>query len=122
MAYNLDLMRAVREQITKHPETHDQTSWGERTECGTTHCIAGWACALNGDALLWESDDEDDDGRRLETASMLDIEDGWITIPERAQEILGLDNAWANQLFFESSEDQALAKLDELIKKGERAA
>ena len=117
MAYNLDLMRAVREQITKHPETHDQTSWGERTKCGTTHCIAGWACALNGDTIQWEPDESVG-----ESASSVTTKDGQLPIDDRARELLGLDDFEASDLFYAFTRTHALARLGALIEKGERAA
>lgn len=40
-----DLAVKVIEQVTKHPETHVQSTWID--SCGTTACIAGWAVALN---------------------------------------------------------------------------
>lgn len=112
MTYNLDLMRAVREQITKHPETHDQKGWGIRTKCGTTHCIAGWACALSGDAFSWQADDVG-----VEATAFVPRSGGFIE--DRGQDLLGLDAFEANSLFFEVSNELALAKLDELIQKGE---
>jgi len=38
----------VLAQLRAHPETWDQESW--HSECGTTHCCAGWAVVLAGDA------------------------------------------------------------------------
>jgi hypothetical protein len=32
----------IYDQITTHPETHNQHHW----ECGTTRCVAGWAAYL----------------------------------------------------------------------------
>lgn len=41
------LRKAVLEQITLFPETHDQADWEiYNNECGTTRCIAGWAVML----------------------------------------------------------------------------
>lgn len=40
------LRRAVHEQISIHPETHDQSNW--HSSCGTTHCVAGWAVVKSG--------------------------------------------------------------------------
>ena len=115
MTYNLDLMRAVREQITKHPETHDQTSWGERTECGTTHCIAGWACALSGDAFEWAADAPGVDLALLVTAPRAHVD-------VRAAELLGLDSIEAGDVFYALDNASALEQLDELIERGEREA
>jgi uncharacterized protein YjbI with pentapeptide repeats len=42
-----DLPAKILEQITLHPETWRQEFW--HNECGTAHCIAGWAIQLSGD-------------------------------------------------------------------------
>jgi uncharacterized protein YjbI with pentapeptide repeats len=38
------LAARVLAQIKAHPETHDQSEW--HSDCGTKHCVAGWACVL----------------------------------------------------------------------------
>jgi hypothetical protein len=38
---NLERLNKIIEQITLHPETWKQKVW--HTDCGTAHCIAGWA-------------------------------------------------------------------------------
>lgn len=48
MERNNALFFAVANQIRLHPEAHDQAWWGHETECGTSHCIAGWATVLDG--------------------------------------------------------------------------
>lgn len=114
--YNVDLMLAVREQITSHPETHKQEMWATRTECGTTYCIAGWAAALSGKEMFWEP------GRDwpLE-ASYLAKPDGGqgVSVDRYARGVLGLDQDEADFLFSGARpESEALAYLDELIEKG----
>ena len=43
-----ELAEKVYEQITQHPETHNQRVWiDERAACGTAACVAGWAIALS---------------------------------------------------------------------------
>jgi hypothetical protein len=39
---NIPLLRQIQAQIVQHPETFAIENW----ECGTTACIAGWACRL----------------------------------------------------------------------------
>lgn len=112
MALNVDLMLEIREQITSHPETHDQNVWGYQDSCGTTHCIAGWASALTGAHLDWRkefgatqlvhADDEDPD--------------------DYARRVMGLDGPTAQRLFFECNNCEALTLLDELIEQGKNAA
>ncbi len=45
---NIDLLQRVREQIAAEPKAFDMAYYGNATECGTTLCIAGWACVLTG--------------------------------------------------------------------------
>ena len=63
-----ELRRLVADQLSTHPELHDQVEWGEGEadpHCGTPCCVAGWACHLGGGSgnlsvptaatlLLWE--------------------------------------------------------------------
>lgn len=42
----MDRYQQVLDQILSHPETWNQKAW--HTECGTQHCIAGWAQILGG--------------------------------------------------------------------------
>lgn len=50
---NVELLEKIREQIIAHPEQHDQQLWGFKADCGTTHCIAGWAAVLTGQEISW---------------------------------------------------------------------
>lgn len=110
--YNVDLMLAVREQITSHPETHSQEMWGLRTECGTTYCIAGWAVQLAGEQLVWEGREAAYIARHGEYGYV-------ISVHTAAREHLGLDRDESCDLFRGSlSQADALAKLDALIEKG----
>ena len=43
---DITLPQRILDQLTAHPESWDQTTW--HNSCGTTHCIAGWACELSG--------------------------------------------------------------------------
>ena len=111
---NVDLMLAVREQITSHPETHYQGDWARRTECGTTLCIAGWACVLSGQELRWY-DTEDEQGRFVARADYASLGE---PIWSKANELLGLSDQEGGHLFYAMDGAMALAKLDELIEKG----
>lgn len=62
MGLNIDLFRKVHEQITAFPQTHDQSTYmfvdeSDRTVCGTTHCIAGWAVVLDAGVARVENKD-----------------------------------------------------------------
>jgi hypothetical protein len=46
-----ELRLAVADQLERHPELHDQGSWGDgRADpaCSTPCCVAGWTCHLGG--------------------------------------------------------------------------
>lgn len=105
---NIELMKRVRDQITQRPETHDQNHWGRRTECGTTHCVAGWACVLSNVELDWDTYTDDND-----TGFSYGTSDG-ISIDKVARSLLRLNNDQADQLFW-ADNDNAANLLNEWI-------
>lgn len=113
--YNVDLMLAVREQITSHPETHDQRDWARRGECGTVCCIAGWAAVLAGEELAW-----DQEGRYgTDHVARCDRDGEALPIGVVARDLLGLSVGESAALFSgRASQAEALARLDALIEKG----
>lgn len=55
MRVNTELAARIYRQITMHPETHRQEAVAEGVDetqegyiCGTSACVAGWACAFTG--------------------------------------------------------------------------
>ena|SRR5258706_8207228 len=50
---NLERLDQVINIIETNPERWDQGTWGSMTDCGSTYCIAGWACLLAGLTLNW---------------------------------------------------------------------
>jgi hypothetical protein len=46
-ALNRPLIEQIITQITTEPERHSQNSFGHTSECGTVHCVAGWAVVLS---------------------------------------------------------------------------
>lgn len=44
---NVKLLREIKQQILKEPKLYDQDHVTVRKECGTAHCIAGWAMMLS---------------------------------------------------------------------------
>lgn len=53
---NQVLAQEILDKITAHPDQHRQGMWASKsndTECGTSCCIAGWACVLSGEELDW---------------------------------------------------------------------
>jgi hypothetical protein len=109
---NTDLMLQIREQITAHPETHSQDTFGMASECGTTHCMAGWACVLSGVKLEWLRDDD------CQVLNVAITEKGRRSIDHTAAELLGLTPVEASGLFFDFGPDSSRATLDRLIEKG----
>lgn len=47
---NVKLLRKVKKQILSHPSKLDMSTYIAGKGCGTTACIAGWACVLTGNA------------------------------------------------------------------------
>lgn len=108
---NLELLKKVRQQIEDHPELHSQFSYGVRTPCGTTHCIAGWALSLSGVDLKWTEEGYLDWVER----------DGVSTHPgEVARELLGLTREEGDTLFLALDSEFALRNLDDAIEAAER--
>lgn len=110
MPLNLELLEKVRDKITQNPERHDQNNWGSKTEqCGTTHCIAGWAAALDGAVIDWE-----ENGFGGWDADY--VNGGAQHIETYAKEALGLSPDQA--CIFYAPRDRALQLLGELIEQG----
>jgi hypothetical protein len=42
-------MKVIAEQVVNTPQLLTMDSWHDRNECGTTHCLAGWAVHLEPD-------------------------------------------------------------------------
>lgn len=100
---NIPLLRKVMEHITAHPEEYDQREYAVRTECGTKHCIAGWAVVLADnpeinypDVLyVWDHRTATDFSWRARLGS---IGQPW---SRRAEEVLGLTWGQGVYLFHE---------------------
>lgn len=91
-------MKKIRDWITEHPESYNQDLWGSQTECGTKHCIAGWACVLSGVQLSWYYAYDDDVSYTFMT------KDG-AHISTVARDLLGLSSDQAEKLFCTGEED-----------------
>lgn len=136
MTLNVEKLVELRDQLVLHPEQHDQNTWvnthGETItpdeqpdmSCGTTACAAGWTVLLNGERFA-------DYGTVLADTSNPSAyrqhvyRDGAFTlrlvvsVPERAQQILGLNDQQAEQLFYlERDKVKTVKHLDELIQEG----
>lgn len=98
-----ELFRKIHEQISLHPETHDQTCWWyTNPACGTVACIAGWAVQFNAE----KGESLDDAAERL--ADELRVpesgEDNWTGVSRR---LLGLTFEEAEDLFLHTPTDRA---------------
>lgn len=111
---NLPLAEAVLKQVLAHPETHKQDTYGSRRECGSVHCISGWAAVLSGAGLSWV-DHHADDGVILEGVR-LPGHDAWSDPFHAGMELLGLDEDQAFVLFDgHAGNGEAIAYLTRLI-------
>jgi hypothetical protein len=109
---NQELAKTVLDHILAHPGQHNQGFWGQRTECGTTMCVAGWTCELAGERLVWEPN----------RSYAYDSEGVWYTkngeyIPVRAAKLLDLTDYEADTLFY-TNKDTALRNLKHLADTG----
>lgn len=126
---NIELAKKIKAAITAKPELWDQHKWaavesdnvgslldfteGEGVEltCGTTMCIAGWACHLSGEKIDWRSSEHDGDNQivasRLKSGEMIE---------DRAAQLLGVDGS---DLFYVYNEETVLDHLDQIIEHGE---
>lgn len=110
---NRELLERTLRAVEEHPERHDQDEWryrpdcdreGQRRDCQTVMCFAGWAAELAGGfwadevmipgvseaLLLAEPGDENvhvTHGRRV------------VHVRDRAQRVLGLTSEQAHDLF-----------------------
>lgn len=101
---NLKLISDVLNNIKENPDHHWQAEWGVKTECGTTHCVAGWACEMSGHPLAWDG------------LCASDYTVSGLHVPVLAQELMGLTDDEANRLFFETNEQEAVELLEKILK------
>jgi hypothetical protein len=107
---NKELMREVLAQVTSHPEEWSQSTWGKKTECGTTFCIAGWACILSG----WKPAELASGPYPIGSGIDLVEKDGVTRhIEILGAELLELDSNQAEALFYETDNEDAWEMLKE---------
>lgn len=96
MSVNVERLEAVMAHITAHPEQHDQSRWctrwldGEREECGTTACFAGWTAELFAEGEGYSQFNSAVSWRRGQKL---------IHVQDLATELLGLDGKTRDKLF-----------------------
>lgn len=91
---NLDKLDVAIAWIEANPQLHDQADPFAKRECGTTMCLAGVLCFLDG----WEPDWDVGFNGELSYGVRKDGADRNAT--ECAREILGADAQQKNDLFF----------------------
>lgn len=106
MPLNIPLAQMVLRQITEHPETHNQESWAN--ECGTVHCIAGWALALSGKQTRIREDVCASIPEMLVDGQWVPMVGGW---SREGREVLGLTREQADYLFLQSTDSESVVLL-----------
>ena len=98
---DLALAERVFVHIQAHPETWEQGAWAHKSDCGTTHCFAGHAVALAYPHAVFHLATDDDDVPGEEYAWNVTPLDGQQPrlIRDVAQELLGLNEGEADELF-----------------------
>jgi hypothetical protein len=96
----LDLRQKVLDQIVAHPETHDQADWETSSpSCGTRRCVAGWAIHFAAPRL------PSADVARAVIARDLGVDPRYFIV---GKELLGLTDAEAYELFYGTTDDEAV--------------
>jgi hypothetical protein len=115
---NLDLLKKIHERIITVPEEWDQDTWAAHRECGTSYCIAGWACVLSGYKVDFDT--------RATHYSDNDVEAAYLTtgedIADKGAALLDLDEYDTGNLFYCTNNAAALDRLENLIRKLEQNA
>lgn len=115
MSVNIPLLRKVMEHITTHPEEYDQREYAVRSDCGTSHCIAGWALALSGREFTyrrlqsWDHRTAADFGWAAQVGILGDCSEH-----DEAAKALGLEDDDAAEMFHE---DQTLSGVWECVER-----
>lgn len=127
---NEELIKRVVKQIEAAPRQWDQADWVLEGRCGTIACFAGWTLIVSGrmnakHQVLDEKGElapcADDDRRSLHTPGCN------CSIPDVAQQLLGLDVLTAEAIFFwdpreymdnqglDTTDDELVAALKEVL-------
>ncbi|MFF8831322.1 hypothetical protein [Streptomyces sp. NPDC015131] len=109
---NRELFQKIHDQITMHPQTHDQGGWDSGPDiCGTTRCVAGWAMHF-----LNPNQRTDTTARELALAAGVFEDDNLITTSVAYEvggaKALGLTDSEAGDLFY--SADNRARRMVEL--------
>lgn len=106
--------------IIGHPDEFNMASWGQRTACGTTACLAGWAVLLAEKEGLcnvsWDRDHFMGPGERMHMTVRVGNEVK--PLSTYAQEYLGLENWGLFYAIFADAPEAAKKLLDEPYSEG----
>lgn len=118
--FNVELGTKIYNFITAHPERHYQKDWVESSddECGTTACVAGWACVMGMDLPLLRDTRErwNEDTQKYEIVPgpfyWAEPSGGW---EDNAALELNISAAMAQELFRNTTNKEAKEALGLLI-------
>lgn len=116
---NQELFGRILEQIRKDPKSHEQSDWTSATECGTRHCIGGWAIHFAATDLGLIHDGISYYRVLPEVARSVGIENPENAGSDRtAAKMLGLDEFEADDLFYGNTNAEALELVEKYALKG----
>lgn len=90
----------VLETITAYPDLHDQMSWVDEGDCGTTRCVGGWT--------LYAANIPEDITGRIGGGDFRSSAD-------MAGDLLNLSPADADRLFYYTNDEEAVLALQDLV-------
>lgn len=109
---DIPFSRKVLEHLIAFPEEHEQDYYGVKNACGTKTCIAGTAVMLDAaTTITWDS------GGGMDTEVVVDGR--YIEIESRAQDLLGLGDNDATELFHNYDNASAVTQLGSYIEQAE---
>lgn len=88
--------------IDEHPEQHNQDMWIERTDCGTTYCLAGVVVMQAGAVPRWHYAAE------YSTSDILLPDGRPSSVSTHARKLLEIDYAEGSELFLYAETRAAL--------------
>lgn len=98
-----ELLEATADAIETEWKRWEQQTYRSENACGTTYCIAGWICTVNGD-LVNQFEMVDFDGVEVDPA-------------DRAAELIGLSYSQKMMLFFDGMRGYTTAHQKQLAAK-----
>lgn len=114
---NIERMQKLLDHVTAHPEEHDQNTWGQKTACGTTMCLAGHAVEMFGAGIAWMPlDPYSRDPDTVQAVAIFDKTGR--EIPEAAAELLDLTLDEMTHLFYTAQTADDLWKTASVYTRG----